>query len=88
MERQPAKGLDSSWISSSGIRKTFLSGMILIMIGIFSYCQKKNINSELPADEPVQETTVENHDDNMSAIRLTTLPFILAFRHLVADREE
>ena len=87
MIRIPGKGSDLYGTFNAGIRKIFLYGMITMMIGVLSLCQEKIVTSELPPEEPAQVISEESQDGGMSAVRLTTLPFILAFNHFVADRE-
>jgi hypothetical protein len=72
----------------AGIFKLILIVAIVVISGTFSFYQI-NQWKEVPA--PVVETTGivdKNSEGEMSAIRFTTLPFVLAFKHLVADRND
>ncbi len=74
--------------SFSVIRKVLLSAMALVLILCLSFWYN-GIQKDPLTGQVVQEERINKTDDQeMSAVKFTTLPFILAFKHFIVDREE
>ena len=62
--------------------------LIFLVICTLSFCQLKNEVRERAAEEVTSGLVGEKSESEMSAIRFTALPFVLAFKHIVSEREE
>lgn len=74
--------------SNSIIKEILLYAVSVAMIVTFSICQKRN-HADHPVTKSVQvEVVGQSGKNEMSAIKFTALPFILAFKHFIVEREE
>jgi hypothetical protein len=62
--------------------------MIFLVICTLSLCQLKNEVREQASEEAISGLVGEKSESEMSAVRFTALPFVLAFKHIVSEREE
>jgi hypothetical protein len=88
MEYTPETILHARGNSHFVIQKILLFGVTVMMIAIFSFYQKK-IHSGPAIPPTTQVEMIEKSSKNeMSAIKFTAMPFILAFKHFIVEREE
>lgn len=72
----------------TGKRSILFPVIIFLVICTLSFCQVKNQVREQTSEAASNELAGEKSESEMSAVRFTALPFVLAFKHIVADREE
>ncbi|MBR9999335.1 MAG: hypothetical protein KFF73_10205 [Cyclobacteriaceae bacterium] len=88
MDYKPETSSGSKERSTPGTRKFFLYVVVFLIICTYSLCQKRILMKEVTKQTVTTEMVDKSSENEMSAIRFTTWPFILAFKHFVVDREE
>jgi len=75
-------------ITIKGVRKIILYALTFLILSAFSLGQMGHpAETAIRLPAPIKIADKPDEKD-MSAIKFTALPFILAFKHFVLDREE
>ena len=80
--------LKSGENSNTVIQKILLFALALALMVTFSVWQNGIHKGQLAGQAIPVESVKKTGDSEMSAVKFTTLPFILAFKHFIVEREE
>ena len=80
--------LKSGENSNSVIQKILLFALSLALLMTFSVWRSGIRWDQLEGQATAVERVKKTGDSEMSAVKFTTLPFILAFKHFIVEREE
>lgn len=74
--------------SNSVSQKILLFALALALLVTFSVWRNGIHRDQLAGQATPVERVKKTGDSEMSAVKFTTLPFILAFKHFIVEREE